>query len=185
MVDILVGTKDAVIDQTEVVLASWIPICHLQDILNYFWHQCSQLLLSSLHFDSKNRSPGISLYFGNICKDFRYTVRGCPVLQELPPSISKCRIKCHYHLYKKCDYVLLPIIWGLHGQQSGFWWDAKAWHFETFLPSQVVEPPTALVSEAFPMVAKGKAASKSGWFLCLGKIMPTGGKTICIIIIII
>lgn len=33
---------------------------------------------------------------------------------------------------------------------------------KTFLPSQVVEPPTALVSEAFPMVANGKAASKSG-----------------------
>ena len=42
---------------------------------------------------------------GNICKDFQYTIWGCPVLQELPLSVSKCRIKCHHHLsmYKKCD----------------------------------------------------------------------------------
>lgn len=101
---------------------------------------------------------------GNICKDFQYTLWGCPVLQELPLSVSKSRIKCHHHLsmYKNvtCNTLwMLPVILELHGRQHGGIWVVSYMPFpgilKTFVPSQVIGPRTALVSEAFLVVAKG------------------------------
>lgn len=50
---------------------------------------------------------------------------------------------------------------------------------KVFVPSKMIGSPTALVSEAALMVARGLKVSKSDCASCLGKTRFTAGETIC------